>query len=224
MAASVSTSPLLEGDSLTSDEFIRRWEEIPDLKRAELIDGTVYLPSPVSLNHQEFESFLNGWLDHYAAETPGCRPAVEGTWLTGEGQVPQPDTTLRILPQYGGQSRVEGLYPSGAPELIVEVAVESRSLDFGAKKRLYERMGVREYMIAVPRNQELFVFSLTPDGFLPLETDPDGIFRSQFFPGLWLDTKALWLLDLQLRNATLKKGLATQEHAEFAGQLAARKR
>lgn len=219
MAASVSTPPLLEGDCLTSDEFIRRWEEIPDLKRAELIDGIVYMPSPVSLNHQEFESFLNGWLDSYSAETPGCRPAVEGTWLMGEGQVPQPDTTLRILPEYGGQSRVEGLYPSGAPELIIEVAVSSRSRDFGAKKRLYERMGVREYLIAVPRNQELVAFSLTPSGFLPLETDPDGVLRSRYFPGLWLDIKALWLLDIQRRNATLKQGLATPEHAGFAAQL-----
>ena len=144
LAAPVSTPPLLEGDSLTSDEFLSRWEAIPDLKRAELIDGIVYIPSPVSLNHSDFQVFLAGWLDFYAASTPGCGPGLEGTLLMGEGEVPQPDVTLRILSEYGGQSGLEGPYTVGAPELIVEVAVSTRSRDFGSKKRLYERTGVRE--------------------------------------------------------------------------------
>jgi Uma2 family endonuclease len=177
------------------------------------------MPSPVSLRHQEVQSFLTGWLNFYACSTPGCRPAVEGTWLMGEAQVPQPDTTLRILPEYGGQSGVEGLYPSGAPELIVEVSVSSRSRDFGAKKRLYERVRVREYLIAVPRNEELVVFSLNSGGFQPIETDADGVFRSRYFRGLWLDTKALWALDLPRMNAVLQEGLATSEHTEFVARL-----
>jgi Uma2 family endonuclease len=219
MAASVSTPPLLEGDCLTSDEFIRRWEEIPDLKRAELIDGIVYMPSPVSLNHQNFELFLAAWLDSYATSTPGCCPGLEGTWLMGERQAPQPDIAMRILPEYGGQSRVEGLYAAGAPELIVEVAVSSRSRDFGAKKRLYERMGVREYLIVVPREREVAAFSWTPGGFVPVEADADGVFRSRYFSGLWLDTHALWDLDRLRRNTVLQQGLATPEHAEFTARL-----
>jgi Uma2 family endonuclease len=222
-AAFVSSPPLLEGDSLTSEEFLRRWEEIPDLKYAELIDGIVYMPSPVSLGHQDFQLFLGAWLSFYALATPGCRPGSEGTWLMGENQVPQPDIALRILPEYGGQSRVEGLYAAGAPELIVEVAVSSWSRDFGAKKRLYERAGVREYVIAVPRTRELVGFLLTPGGFRPLETDSDGVLRCGYFPGLWLDMKALWDLDLARMNAVLQQGLATPEHADFAAQLAKHK-
>jgi Uma2 family endonuclease len=224
LADPVSTPLLFEGDSLTSEEFLRRWEEIPDLKHAELIDGIVYMPSPASRAHQLFQSFLDGWLDQYASSTPGCMPAVDGTWLMGKDQVPQPDTTLSILPEYGGQSGVDGLYPSGAPELVVEIAVTSRSRDFGAKKRLYERAGVREYLIVVPRIEELAAFSLTPLGFRPHETDGDGVFRSQVFPGLWLDNRAVWVLDRQRRNAVLQQGLATPEHAEFVAQLEARKR
>lgn len=215
--AAISTPPLLEGDSLTSAEFLRRWEEIPDLKHAELIDGIVYMPSPVSLSHQEFQSFLNGWLTIYSLATPGCRPAVEGTWLMGEGQVPQPDATLRILPEYGGQSRVEGLFPAGAPELVVEISISSRSRDFGTKKRLYERMGVREYLIVVPRIRELVGFGLAPSGFVPADT-ADG-FRSAVFPGLWLDTNSLWALDLTGMNAVLQQGIASPEHAEFVAKL-----
>jgi Uma2 family endonuclease len=229
LAASVSSPvlppdpPLLEGDSLTSVEFIRRWEEIPDLKYAELIDGIVYMPSPVSVGHQKFDSFLGGWLDGYATATPGCEPLSNGTWLMAENQVPQPDLAMRLLPEYGGQSRVEGLYPAGAPELIIEVSVSSRSRDFGVKKRLYERAEVREYLVVLPRNEELAGFSLTSSGFEPSAADSDGIFRSRYFPGLWLDVKALWDLDRLRRNLVLQQGLATPEHAEFVARLAAQK-
>ena len=183
LAAHVSTPPLLEGDPLTSDEFLRRWEEVPDLKRAELIDGIVCMPSPVSIGHGDYEMFLNVWLGGYSMLTPGCRPSLEATWLMEERQVPQPDITLRILPEYGGQSGVSGQYASGAPELIVEVAVSSYSRDFGAKKRLYERMGVREYLIVVPREQLLAGFTLASGGFQPLPVDATGVFRRHFSPG-----------------------------------------
>jgi len=89
---------------------------------------------------------------------------------------------------------------------------------------LYEQMGVREYLIAVPREEKLLWFVLTPEGFQPLEPGADGIFRSVCFPGLWLDTAALWKLDLQGIDTTLRQGLALAEHTEFAAQLAARAR
>lgn len=224
LAASVSPPPLIEGDSMTSDEFMRRWEAMPDLKHAELIDGIVYLPSPVSRPHATHHTYLTTWLGVYAIATPGCLPSAEATWLMEEGQVPQPDITLEILPEYGGQAGVSGEYNAGAPELAIEVAVSSYSRDFGAKRRLYERMGVREYLIAVPRDRKLVTLTLTPTGYQPLEPGADGIFRSACFPGLWLDVAALWQLDLPGMNSILQQGLATPEHAEFAAQLAARKR
>ncbi len=224
LTAPVSPPPLLEGDSLTSDEFMSRWEEIPDLKRAELIEGIVYMSSPVSLGHGRFEYVLTAWLSSYTAGTPGCMGSLEATWLMTEHNVPQPDITLTIVPEQGGQSRVKGPYHSGAPELIVEVAVSSHSRDFGAKKRLYERMGVREYLIALPAERQLVWWALTPAGFQPLEPGPDGIVRSVCFPGLWLAPAAVWDLDLPRINSVVQQGLATPEHAEFAAQLAARKR
>jgi Uma2 family endonuclease len=220
----ISPAPLLEGDCLTSAEFMRRWEEMPDLKHAELIDGIVYMPSPVSRHHDGCHIVLAAWLSNYATVTPGCFPGIEATWLMDERQVPQPDLTLRILAEYGGQSGVAGPYHSGAPELIVEVAVSSYSRDFGAKKRLYERMGVREYIVALPGEKKLFWFVRSPSGVLPLAADPDGIYRSECIPGLWLDAAALWNLDLSGINAMLQQGLASPEHSTFASQLAAGKR
>jgi Uma2 family endonuclease len=208
---------------MSSEEFLRCWEEMPDLKRAELIDGIVYMPSPVSRDHDTSHTFLTVWLGDYAKATPGCYPSLEATWVMSERQVPQPDIALRILPEYGGQSGIAGNYYGGAPELIVEVAISSYSRDFGVKKRLYERMGVREYLIAVPREEKLVGLSAGPSGFQPLDQDDNGIFRSACFPGLWLDTKALWTLDLQGMNAVLQQGLATPEHAAFVAHLASQK-
>jgi Uma2 family endonuclease len=114
------------------------------------------------------------------------------------------------------------LYPAGAPEFVAEVAVSSRSRDFGAKKRLYERAGVLEYLITVPVWQEIAWFERTASGFQPVEPGVDRIYRSRCFPGLWLDTRALWDLDLAAMNGVRQRGLATPEHAAFAARLASR--
>lgn len=224
MAASTVPAPLIEGDCLTAGEFLLRWDAMPDVKQAELIGGIVFMPSPVTLRHSRPHSVLSGWLLQYAAATPGCDPGTEGTWLMGEQDVPQPDATLRILPEYGGQSRDEGEYASGAPELIVEVAASSYSRDLGVKKRLYERVGVREYVIALAAQREVLWHELTAGGFQTLAGDGDGILRSRCFPGLWLDPAALWESDLPRVVRVLQQGLATPEHAEFVVQLSARRR
>ena len=118
------TQPLVAGERLTRDEFLRRWEQLPHIKHAELIRGIVYMPSPLSFNHSRSDSLAALWLGHYAAKTPGCQAGSNGTWLMLEDS-PQPDVYLRIVDECGGQSRVKGKYPDGAPELIVETCVQS---------------------------------------------------------------------------------------------------
>ena len=178
------------------------------------------MASPVSRHHSDFQSVLNAWLGYYAAHTSGCRSGLDGTWRMAANDVPQPDNTLRILPEFGGQSRTEGDYTAGAPELVLEVAASSRARDLGPKLRLYERSGVREYLVAIPGKQELLWKVLTASGFEPLTPGTGGIMRSHFFPGLWLDSQALWNGDQARVFAVLQEGLATPEHAAFAAKLA----
>ena len=220
MAAHTLPPPLRQGERLTRDEFMRRWEAMPDLKHAELIDGIVYMPSPVSKPHSRFEFILAQWLGTYERSTPGCEGGMEGTWLMGNREVPQPDLAFRILPAYGGQSTEEGEYTAGSPELILEVATSSRSRDLGVKLKMYERKGVREYLIAITRQQRFLWKELTPDlGYQPLEPGADGVIRSRCFPGLWLDPNALWSRDLPRLFAVLQQGLDTPEHAAFVARL-----
>lgn len=98
LAAPVAPELLLEGDRLSTEEFLDRWEAMPDLKHAELFEGTVFMALPVGLNHCRFQSVLTTIAGMYCVGTPGCMPGSEGTWLMGSS-VPQPDVSLEILPQ-----------------------------------------------------------------------------------------------------------------------------
>src|SRR6185436_13214934 len=116
---------VITGERMSREEFLRRWDALPGLKNAELIEGTVYVPSPVSADHGEVEMPLAAWLKLYAWATPGCKPGHNATWLI-LGSAPQPDLYLAILPEYGGLSSFDGKYRSGAPELAIEICVSSR--------------------------------------------------------------------------------------------------
>jgi Uma2 family endonuclease len=224
MTAPVLTPPLCDGDHLTRDEFMRRWEVMPDLNWAELISGVVYMPSPISVIHGDYHVRLTGWLWTYAAATPGCAANSASTWLMTADSAPQPDLALRILPEFGGQSTIEGKYAAGAPELIVEVSHTTSIKDTGVKLRLYERSGVREYLIVRPAKQKLIWNVLVQGKFQELAADHDSLFRSRMFPGLWLNPAQLWNNDLAGMAATVRQGAAKPEHTAFVRKLARHKR
>ena len=210
--------PLLPGQSLTRDEFLCRWEALPELKNAELIDGIVYMSSPVSNPHRKSDVLIIAWLGAYAAGTPGCEAGSNGTWLMLEG-APQPDADLRILPEYGGQSRDEGKYPAGAPELAVEVCASSSTHDFGPKLALYQRAGVREYITLSLEPAEVVWRELEEGNYVPLARENDGTLRSRVFPGLWLDPEALLAGDAARMLARLQLGLGSNDHAAFVERM-----
>ncbi len=219
----LTATELVTGERMTVEEFLRSWEELPDLKSAELIDGVVHVPSPVSLEHGSFETLVHLWLAYYAQATPGCQAGNNGTWLMLDS-APQPDAYMRILPSYGGQSRDERRFGAGAPELAVEICLTSTEVDFGPKRKLYQRAGVREY-ITIELFWKRMVWRLLGEdaAYVPQEISPDGILRSQIFPGLWLDVAAFWAEDGAKMLAALNAGLAAEDHQKFVARLAAAK-
>jgi Uma2 family endonuclease len=214
--------PLQAGDRLTREEFERRYDAMPHLKKAELVEGVVYLPSPASAErHGRPQARLCTWLGVYQASTPGLAAGVESTVRLDWDNEPQPDASLRVLPSYGGQSRVspEG-YIEGAPELAAEIAASSASYDLHQKLEAYRRNGVREYLVHRVNDGELDWFKLVGGRYERVPPDGEGIQRSETFPGLWLDSRALLSGDLARVLAVLKEGLDTPEHAAFARRLA----
>ena len=168
----------------------------------------------------------------YHASRPGVKRAVgfailtrardNATAILGELSEPQPDGALIIEPTYGGQTGFsEDGYASGPPELIVEIASSSASIDLHTKRRDYEQAGVLEYVVIVIRQQVLRWFILQEEQYQEIVVDTEGIFKSAVFPGLWLDAEALLQLDVSKVLETLQKGLTTQAHDTFVQQLQA---
>lgn len=215
--------PLVPGDFLSRDEFLRRWEMSERIKRAELIGGIVYMPSPVSLEHGDTDHLVGVWLAHYEAATPGCRGSDNATWLMGDDDAPQPDKSLRILAEYGGQSRREGAYAAGAPEFLAETCLSSTAYDLHQKYDVYEEAGVQEYLAILMQEREVRWHRLV-NGRLQRVAEPaDGISRSSVFPGLWLDARALLTGDLARIVTVLNEGINSPDHRQFVAQLLARK-
>ena len=194
---------------------------MPDLNKAELVNRLVYLGGPVPFQlHGEPHSLVSCWLVTYAIGTPGVQAANRSTTRLDPDNVVQPDGLLRLLPECGGQSRLdEKGYLQGAPELAVEVAASTASLDAREKLACYRRAGVREYLLWRTEDEALDWFVLEDDDYRPLTPASDGTLRSKTFPGLWLDPQALLTGDGANLMAKLQEGLQNAEHAVFVDEM-----
>lgn len=214
--------PLQSGDRLTRPEFERRYTAMPQIQKAELIEGTVYMASPLRFEpHAEPHGDLMGWLWSYKIATPGVRMGDNPTVRLDLDNEPQPDALLMIDAACGGSAFIgaDG-YVEGAPELVAEVAASSVAIDLGDKKRAYRRNGVKEYIVWQVFDQKIDWYSLTQDDYLALEMNQPGVICSVVFPGLWLDITAMLVGDMARVLAVLQQGLASEAHQQFVEQLA----
>ena len=218
--------PLRNGDHLTVAEFERRYEAIPNVKKAELINGVVYMPSPVRIDsHGEQDSATATWLGHYWAFTPGTQMGGNTTLklLLGENQ-PQPDALLRILPEFGGMSKTRKGYVVGGVEFAAEVSASSMWYDSNEKLHEFERNGILEYMVWRVDEDEIDWFQLKASKYQRLPLTKDGLFKSKVFPGLWLDPRAIIEGNLIKVLEVVQHGIASPEHQRFVKKLQSRKK
>jgi Uma2 family endonuclease len=217
--------PLESGDSLGAAEFLRRYESMPGVKKVELIEGIVYMPSPVRLAHGAPDTLIQTWLGSYAARTPGTQAAGNVTVQLDAVNVPQPDALLRILPECGGETSLDPAgYLLGPPELIVEVAASSVAIDLHEKLRAYRRAGVREYLVWRTLDLQFDWFVLDQDEYRSNAPASPGLLRSPHFPGLVLAVDALLNHDLAKVLDVLQAHLHTSAHSDFVAQLEANAR
>jgi Uma2 family endonuclease len=221
MPANDAVPPLQEGDRLTRAEFERRYDAMPHLKKAELIEGVVHMPSPLRFERHGWRSrHLSTWLGVYEAATPGVLGADNATVRLDSDNEPQPDGVLLIDPALGGQARISADdYLEMAPELVAEISSSTVRVDLGAKFRVYQRTQVREYLVWRVLDRAVDWFVLRQGKYDRLEPGPDGILKSEVFPGLWLDADALVRGELAGVLAVVQQGIASPEHALFVGKL-----
>jgi Uma2 family endonuclease len=225
MAYLMSTSPrshvLFAGDHLARDEFERRYAAMPDLKKAELIEGVVHMASPVRhVQHGGPHGLLGGWLARYRAKTPGLILSDNASLRLDGDNEPQPDLLLAIPAHRGGTLHIaaDGIL-EGSPDLIVEIAASSASYDLHSKRHVYRRNGVWEYLVWRTEDRAIDWFALDGGTYVPLSVDSDGHLRSRRFPGLWLPVAEALADDLQALHDAVDRGCSTAGHRAFAAQL-----
>jgi Uma2 family endonuclease len=218
--------PLQPGDHLTVKEFERRYSAMPHLKKAELIEGIVYMPSPVTDDYHGSPHFdLIACLGFYRVFTPGIKGGDNSTLRLPLGEnMPQPDAYLRIMEECGGQAKVgSDHYIFGAPDVVCEVAASSASYDLHEKLRAYQKNGVREYVVWRTEDRAIDWFSLRAGKFKPFPVDSDGLLKSKALPGLWLDAEALIAGDMVKVHEAAQHGVASEDHEKFVEKLRKRK-
>jgi Uma2 family endonuclease len=199
--------PLESWEFMRSREFLRRYERMPWMNKAELIGGIIYLDSRVTAAHGRADGIMHAWLCTYASRHPETEVLTNATVILDAENTVQPDALLRRLPEHGGLTRVtDGGYLAGPPELIVEVASSSASIDLRDKRRAYCRNGVREYLVWLMAEAHLEWFCLEEDEYRPQLPAADGLLHSRVFPGLRLPVAPL------LAGETAKVLAALAEH------------
>jgi Uma2 family endonuclease len=218
----IELAPLNDRQRPDSAAFLALYEQTARGVKAELIGGVVHTVSSVGYPHGDFVRLMALWVGYFELCTPGVTGSCGATTVLDDQGVAQPDVSLRILPAYGGQTHYAGKLLGGAPELVVEVADSSRPEDLGSKLADYERAGVLEYIVAALDPLEVY-WNVRRNGRLErIAPDADGLYRSQAFPGLWLDPETALSDDAPKTIVVLDRGLATAEHADFAAALAGR--
>jgi hypothetical protein len=214
--------PRLEnGDQLDRLEFERRYNAMPEINKAQLIEGVVYMPSPVRHHHHSNPHFnLIGWMAFYAGATPGVEGGDNGSLRLDMENEPQPDAYLIVLPSHGGKVVLDDEdYITGGPELVAEVSASSVSIDLNGKRKAYCRNGILEYIVWRVEDREIDWFVLRQGEYDRLARDAAGIYHSEVLPGLWLDPAALVNGDMQTVFRVVQQGLASPEHAAFVAKL-----
>ena len=220
-ARPVGPPPLTAGDRLTRTEFERIYQAHPEINRAELIEGVVYMPSPVHFaQHGQPHSDTMAWLGVYRAATAGVQVGDNATVRLDFENVVQPDAVLRLDPKLGGRSRIsKDDYLEGPPELVVEIAASSAAYDLHDKRRVCARNGVQEYLAVQMYEQRVDWFVLREGVYATLKPDAQRVLHSEVFPGLWLNPAAIFTGDLAALLAILQQGLASPEHSGFVARL-----
>lgn len=216
--------PLYNGDRMAQPEFHRRYQDYPSDTKFELIGGTVYMASPLSMQHSDFHDEVVHSLTTYRRATPGTQVLHGATIILGPESEPEPDLALRIRSDHGGQSRERreesgATFFEGPPELIAEIAFSSRAIDLHRKRDDYQRAGVQEYLVVSVEERQLYWFDFANGG--EITPTRQGVYRSRIFPGLWIDGPALLALSSEQVEATLRRGLMSREHAAFVRRLRA---
>lgn len=173
------------------DDFM---ELIQSDQKADLIDGSIHLASPQSVEENDLVGWLLTVLGQYLEEKKLGEITVNRVaYRLNESNAPEPDLGVVLTPRL---RILRGGYVDGAPDVAVEiVSPDSVERDYEDKRLKYEEAGVKEYWILDPDEQRatfLIRDARMGAGFSESILE-DAIFRSRAITGFWLDIRWLWM-------------------------------
>ena len=146
MPTHLSAGADLERVLLTAEDFL---EWLDPEHSADLIDGEIFMHSPVSIRHAELLNFLDAILRIYIDEHQLGRLFREEVAVRlSSRNVFQPDLAFYRAQR---EDRIHDNHVEGAPDLVVEaLSPRTADRDVGVKFAEYEQHGVTEYWVLDP--------------------------------------------------------------------------
>lgn len=202
MPTRVSAAADLERELLTAQDFL---EWLEPGRHADLIDGEIFMHSPVSIRHADLLNFVDSVLRVYIDRhrIGVLYREVVAVRLSGRN-VFMPDLAFY---RAGRESAIRETHISEAPDLVVEVlSPRTADRDIGPKFAEYEEHGVREYWILDPETLAHRFYRASGEELVEY-ADGEKRIDSSVVPGFflkreWLDPGALPRIDSAL--ATIK--------------------
>ena len=170
---------------------IKHIYELPEGKRAELIDGQIYDMAPPNRIHQEISFSLSRKIADFIDSNKGsCRvyPAPFAVFLNQDDRnYVEPDISVVC-----DRDKLNDKGCSGAPDWVIEIASPgTKHIDYGIKLYKYRTAGVREYWIVNPQNQSVFVYCLEEEQFEAKAYTFQDTIKAGIYEDLWIDFKEL---------------------------------
>jgi Uma2 family endonuclease len=175
---------------LTVDDYHRLGEAgiLGEDDRVELLEGQLVAMNDIGPPHALAVDALAELLIPAVAGRVAVR--VQNPVTLDRRSEPQPDIVLARRPWDGYPARHPG---PGDILLLVEVADSSRDIDFGAKREIYARAGIREYWIVDLTRKVVVVCRDPADGRYRLERDiASGLLGVEALPGITVPAEALF--------------------------------
>lgn len=161
-------------------------------ERWELIDGEAYLmsPAPLRIHQKVLLELARQAADHLEDQVCEAYIAPFDVRFPRSDEadkdidtVLQPDLVVICDPE-----KLDDAGARGAPDWVVEILSPSTtSRDRVAKRRVYERHGVREYWVIDPKTRDVIVFELVDGAFTTRAARGDGQWGPSIFPSLKID-------------------------------------
>jgi Uma2 family endonuclease len=183
------------------DEFCRL---VPNGKKANLIDGVIYMASRDNTDAGELFVWLIALIELFVRQRSlgkvyGSRVAFR----LDEWSSPEPDIA------FVSNRRLKLVQPGfvrGGPDLALEiVSPESVERDYEQKWEKYERAKVREYWIIDEIERKITLYRLDRSGKYREVAPKRGKFVSTVLRGFWLEPAWLWQSPRPLQTTILAR-------------------